>query len=123
METNSTLSQRSRYVVGGQTEVNQNALEWWERTQFQTAESDTTYVVEKRAEGRLDLVAQAFLDDSSLWWLIAQLNSILDPFGEIVEGRVLRIPTKERVQSMLNGRIGGYDSTREVPLTNITPLV
>ena len=123
METNSTLVQNSRYVVGGQTEVNQNALEWWERTAFQIDPSDITYVVEQKSAGRLDLIAQAFLEDHTLWWFIAQFNSILDPFGEIVEGRVLRIPTKERTQSMLNGKLGGYDSTREVPLTNITPIV
>lgn len=124
METNSTLVQDSRYVVGGQTEVNATALEWWERAVFTLDESDIIYVVEKSAEGRLDNIAKTFLDDSSYWWVIAQYNAILDPFTEIAEGRILRIPTPARLQSMLSaGRLGGFVSTREVPLTNVTPIV
>ena len=123
METNSTLVQDSRYVVGGQTEVNSKRLEWWERAVFTLDDSDTRYVVDRTTEGRLDLIAHAFLGDSHLWWFIAQYNAVLDPFAEITEGRVLRIPNQDRVQNMLSGRQGGYASTREVPLTNITPVV
>ena len=122
-ERNSTNIQKSRYVAGGATEVNQFALEWWERVTLTTDDTDSTYVVEKKAEGRLDLIAQAYLEDSRLWWLVAQYNAILDPFAEVIEGRVLRIPSKSRAQSMLNGKLGGYESTREVPLTSITPIV
>lgn len=123
MEKNSTLVQNSRYVVGGETEVNQVALEWWERTVFTIDSSDTTYTVEDKVAGRLDLIAKAYLGDDSLWWLIAQYNMVLDPFGEIVAGRVLRIPTPARVKTMLKGRQGGFESTREVPLMNVTPIV
>lgn len=123
MEKNSTLVQNSRYVVGGETEVNQTALEWWERTVFTLDDSDTTYTVEAKAVGRLDLIAQAYLGDSSLWWLLAQYNMILDPYSEITVGRVLRIPSTARVKTMLKGQMGGYESKREVPLNNVTPIV
>jgi hypothetical protein len=123
MEKNSTLVQNSRYVSGGQTEANSKALEWWERATFTLDESDTQYVVEKNTVGRLDLIAQAFLDDTHLWWLVAQYNAILDPFTEIFEGRILRIPSKARAQTMLSGKLGGYPSAREVPVLNITPIV
>ena len=123
METNSTLLQNSRYVAGGATEVNPTALEWWERTVFTLDESDTTFVVDNKSAGRLDLIAKAHLGDDSLWWLIAQYNMLLDPYEEVVIGRVLRIPTAARAKTMLKGKVGGYDSTREVPLTNITPIV
>lgn len=123
MEKNSTNVQTSRYVVGGQTEVNSLRLEWWERANFQLDASDTLYVIDSKTEGRLDLIAAAFLNDSHLWWFIAQYNAILDPYGEIIAGRTLRIPTKDRLQSLLTGRQGGYESKREVPLTNITPIV
>jgi hypothetical protein len=123
METNSTLVQRSRYVTGGVTEVNPGALEWWERSNFQAAGTDRFYAVEDKFAGRLDLIAQLFLEDSRLWWFIAQFNAILDPFTEIFPGRILRIPTKDRVQTMLTGKLGGVPSTREVPLTAITPIV
>jgi hypothetical protein len=123
MEKNSTLVQNSRYVVGGNTETNQNALEWWERTVFTLDATDTTYVVEDKVAGRLDTIAKVYLGDDSLWWLLAQYNMILDPYEEIVVGRVLRIPSPARVKTMLKGKIGGFESTREVPLTNITPIV
>lgn len=122
-ETNSTLLARGRYVAGGVTEVNSRALEWWERASFREDGSDRLYVIEARFEGRLDQIAQVFLGDSRLWWFIAQYNAILDPYVEVSEGRILRIPTTDRVLSMLTGKLGGADSKREVPLTSITPIV
>lgn len=122
-EQNSTLLAKSRYVSGGVTEVNKTALEWWERGEFVADGSDQIYVVEDRYAGRLDLISALFLDDSKLWWLIAQYNAILDPFAEIFAGRKLRIPTKSRAQTMMTGKLGGATSTREVPLTNISPIV
>ena len=122
-EKNSTLVAKSRYVSGGLTEVNKTALEWWERSNFAADGSDQIYVVEERYAGRLDLISALFLVDSKLWWVIAQYNAILDPHNEIFAGRKLRIPTKNRVQTMLTGRLGGATSQREVPLTNISPIV
>lgn len=122
-EKNSVNMPKSRYVSGGSTETNQFRLEWWERTQLVWNDTDSTYVVEPKSVGRLDLIASAFLGDSHLWWLIAQYNAILDPFNEVTVGRTLRIPSKDHAQSMLGGKLGGYQSTREVPLTNITSIV
>lgn len=121
-ETNSTLVRTSRYVSGGETEVNSRALEWWERIQFRTAPDDTTYVVEKKFEGRLDLITAMYLGEPRYWWIVAQYNNILDPHAEISEGRVLYIPSLDRVKLLLSGRTGGVDSTREVPLA-ILPVV
>lgn len=124
METNSTLVQNSRYVIGGQTEVNSKRLEWWERNKFTIdPDTDIEYVIDNKTAGRLDLIAEVFLGDSHLWWFIAQYNAILDAYDEIIEGRILLIPTKERVQILLTGLQGGYPSTREVPLSNISPIV
>jgi hypothetical protein len=123
METDSTKVQNSRYAVGGQTEVNSTRLEWWERANYTLDESDTLFVVDKNSAGRLDNVAHVFLGDSHLWWFIAQYNAILDVYAEVVIGRVLRIPTQERAQTMLTGKLGGYPSTREIPTTRITPIV
>jgi hypothetical protein len=122
-EKNSTLIKTSRYVAGGQTEVNSKRIEWWEKTNFQLDESDELYTIDKTTEGRLDKIAHLFLNNSHLWWLIAQYNAILDPFAEIIPGRTLRIPSPARVQNMLTGKLGGYESKMEIPLTNITPIV
>lgn len=121
-ETNSTLVRASRYVSGGSTEVNLKALEWWERTVFPINNDDVSYVVEKRFEGRLDLITALYLKEPRYWWVIAQYNNILDPNAEITEGVILYIPTLERVKAMMSGKIGGVPSTREVPLS-ILPIV
>jgi hypothetical protein len=121
-EKNSTLVKTSRYVSGGTTEVNANAIEWWDRIGFSLNIDDTTYVVEKALVGRLDLITTMFYNEPRVWWVVAQYNNILDPYGEITEGVVLNMPSKSRLQALLAGTPGGVASTREVPIA-ILPIV
>jgi len=119
---NSIKLKNSRYVQGGNTEI-ENRLEWWERRIFNTSPTDLRYVVENKYEGRLDLLAYAFYGDPKLWWLIGQYNNILDPITEIIPGTVLIIPIKDRVMlDMLNKKIGGYESQR-THQTVISPVI
>lgn len=124
MEKNSTRVKGSRYVAGGVTEINKLALEWWERNVIVTDKTDTSYVVEKKFEGRLDLITATFLGEKNVkyWWVVAMLNNILDPYTEVKEGRIIYLPSKERLASLVDGKFGGVPSTREVP-TSITPIV
>jgi len=121
-ETNSTLIRNSRYVSGGTTEVNSKALEWWERTILPRFSGDEIYVVEKKFEGRLDLITAVFLGEPRYWWVVAMYNNILDPNAEILEGVIIYIPSLENVRSLLIGRLGGIASLRQVPLS-ILPIV
>ena len=89
----------SRYVQGGTTSVNKIGLDWWERRIFSKDPSDIVYYVENKFEYRIDLIADAFFGDSRYWWVIAQFNDILDPHSELVAGRRLIIPTKNRLFS------------------------
>lgn len=91
----------SRYVQGGTTYTNNIGLDWWERRIFKKDSSDVVYYVENKYENRIDLIAAAFYGDARYWWVIAQINDIIDPHGEIVPGRALVIPTKSRVFSEL----------------------
>ena len=124
MEKNSTLVKNSRYVAGGTTEVNKLSLEWWERSVFVVDPTDFMYVVEQRFEGRLDLITAIYLGEQNIryWWVVAMLNNILDPYTEVKTGRIIRIPTKDRLQNMLSGKMGGVPSTREIPIS-ILPIV
>lgn len=117
MSINSTSIKSSRYVSGGVTESSSTALEWWQRATIPTDTSDFYYTVEHTLEGRLDLIANKFLGEPRLWWVIAMLNNILDPHNEIRTGTVLLIPTAERAKNLLSGKTGGVPSKREVPLT------
>jgi hypothetical protein len=121
-EKNSVLIKNSRYVSGGETEVGLNTIEHWERAVFPVNSDDISYVVEKKFVGRLDLITALLLVEPRYWWVVAQYNNILDPYGEIVEGRILYIPTLDRVKTLLAGKTGGVQSTREVPLA-ILPVV
>jgi hypothetical protein len=122
MEKNSTLVSSSRYVSGGTAEVNQTAIEWWDRASLQTHGDDITYIVEKKFEGRIDQIAATFLGEPRHWWIIAMSNNILDPTNEIREGVRLFIPTRERVKTILSGKLGGVPSTRELT-PSIIPIV
>ena len=120
--TNSAQSSRGRYVGGGVTETNNGFLEWWERYSFAKDSSDTVYTVENANENRLDLIAAIFYGDTSLSWLLAQYNNIIDPMTEVTAGRLLLIPSKDRVSFMLGNRKGGIASTRQ-PVNTISPII
>lgn len=118
----SLFNKYSRYVGGGTTETANLRIEWWEKLQFETDETDIVYTVENFYEGRPDLIASVFYNEPRYWWVIAQYNNILDPFSEITAGRVLLIPSKDRLPLMLLSRKGGVDSTKQ-PINTISPII
>lgn len=119
---NSVFNRYSRLVHGGITEVGNNRLEWHDRVVFPTDETDIVYAIERQFSGRPDMIASLFYNEPRYWWVIAQHNNILDPFSEMVTGRLISIPTKERLATMLTGSQGGMNSRREtVPL--VPPII
>jgi hypothetical protein len=120
--SNSLFNKFSRYVGGGTTETANNFIEWWERATLDKDDSDIVYTVENFYEGRLDLIASVFYNEPRWWWILAQYNNILDPFNEVTAGRVLLIPSKERLSFMITTKQGGVDSTKQ-PVNTISPVV
>lgn len=120
--TNSAQNSKGRYVGGGVTETANGFLEWWDRFYFSKDSTDVVYVVENAYENRLDLIASMFYGEPRLSWLLAQYNSIIDPTSEIIAGRMLLIPAKERVSMMLGNKRGGIPSTRQ-PVNTISPII
>jgi hypothetical protein len=121
-EKNSLNRRDSRYVSGGTTEFKNNKIEWWERNVIASSKDDIVYYVEKKFNGRLDLIATLFLGEPKYAWVIAQYNNILDMHDEVKEGAIIYIPTLEKVNAILNGRLGGVDSKRVIS-TSILPIV
>lgn len=121
-ETNTLYNKYSRYIAGGTTEVANGMVEWWERGVFQRDPSDIVYTVENYYTGRPDLIAAVFYNEPRYAWFICQYNSIIDPFGEILPGRILLIPTAERLPLMLSTKQGGVNSTREA-INLISPVI
>lgn len=122
MSTLSLQTKSSRYVAGGVSETGDVGVEWWERGVISQDVSDIIYTVEKIYEGRIDLLSSAFFNNSAYWWVIAQLNNIIDPMTEIIEGRVLVIPTTERLTFILGNNMGGKPSSR-TPINLISPII
>ena len=115
VKNSTSNSKNGRYVLGGKTEVSAFALEWWNKIQMKPDVTDIVYVMEKKYEGRPHLLGYVFYGDSLLWWIICQFNGILDPFDELIEGKVLIIPTLERIKRDLispNIAVGGIPTTR-----------
>lgn len=112
--TNSTKTDKGRYVHGGTTEVSNGKIEFWESRQFQESDDDKVYVIEEIFDRRPDKLAYVLYEDSRLWWIICQYNNIIDVHDEFVTGKELLIPVKERViREFLTGTQGGTQSTRE----------
>jgi len=120
--TNSVYNKYSRYVGGGTTEIADGKIEWWDRNIFPADNTDIYYAVENIYAGRIDKIATAFYGEDRYWWVIAQFNNILDPLTEIVAGRVLMIPTKDRLSLMLSSKQGGIASVRQ-PINTISPVI
>lgn len=54
---------------------------------------DTYHRVESHELNRLDILAQMYYQNPSMWWVIAEANNIFDPFEELIPGTLLRIPS------------------------------
>ena len=120
--TNSLFNKYSRYVAGGTTETANGKIEWWDKNQMPSDNTDVSYAVEDFYVGRLDLIASVFYNEPRYWWVIAQYNNILDPFSEITGGRILAIPSKDRLQFMLSTKQGGVPSTK-IAINVISPVI
>ena len=111
-ETNSTEIRNSRYVQGGETDRYANRLGWWERRTMPRQDDDIQYTIDKRVEGRPDLIAHHVYGKVQLMWLVLQYNNIVDVETELVAGEEIFLPTVERVMlSIMTKPVGGNPVT------------
>ena len=100
--TNSSLFRRkSRYLKGGAVEDNTHRIGWWERVIFPQDDSDVTYTIDNRSAKRPDLIAYDVYGDPKLMWIVLQYNNIIDINTELLAGRDITIPSKDRVFSSI----------------------
>lgn len=52
------------------------------------------HLVEKSERNRLDIIANKYYNDPSLYWVIAKANHMIDPFV-VIPNTILTIPSKE----------------------------
>lgn len=66
--------------------------------------SDELWVVPAAGVPRLDLLSDSFYGTPELWWVLAMVNSWLDPLVGLPQGTKMRVPTKDRLaaQGIIN---------------------
>jgi hypothetical protein len=109
-------TKNGRYTLGGTTEVSSFAIESWDANMLPSDVSDIVYFVEKKYEGKPQLLGYVFYGDTGLWWIICLYNGIIDPLEEIIEGKLLLIPTIERIKV----QIFSSNSNNIIPSTRST---
>ena len=57
--------------------------------------------VDASTEANLPKLANDFLGDQSLWWLLLEYNGLLDPIQDIFPGQRLLIPERRQVIAFL----------------------
>lgn len=75
--------------------------ETWQPPDIAESVDDLFVEVRSGEEGRLGIISERVYRVASLWWVIAYVNNIVDPFEEVTVGRVLRYPTFDRVTSLV----------------------
>jgi len=108
--SNAVDNAKSRYTQGGDTEIYNRRLGWWERDIDSLGEdySDEFITLTPKYNLRPDLLAVDIYGSALLGWLILQFNNIVDINEEFITGKILRLPTQQRVLfDFLNKRTGG----------------
>jgi hypothetical protein len=62
--------------------------------------TDSVVQVTQAWEGRLDLLSYELYGTVDLWWAVAELNHLVDPFTEVVSGVQLRVPSRDRLLNL-----------------------
>ena len=97
VQKNSVEHRDSRYVQGGTTTTHPNRLGWWERRVFERDDSDEEYTIEEQYHNRPDLLAYDKYGSPHQQTFILQYNHILDMLEEFVTGKVILLPTPQRL--------------------------
>lgn len=73
----------------------------WQIPEFPNSETDSFYQVPAGEVNRLDLISSTIYGTVDLWWVLATVNNIADPFVEVEAGKLLRVPAITEVYSKL----------------------
>jgi len=68
----------------------------YRRLNIEPSETDDAYLVRAGDVGRLDNIAWRWYRNLNLWWVIAEVNNIKDPF-DFEAGKYIRIPKLSRI--------------------------
>ncbi len=93
-------SELSRYAVNKIVEYEDGfCFTRWDIPDIPKTQNDTFYTVEKGNENRLELISYMLYKTTQLWWVLASVNNISDPFVEVIAGTILRVPALSELYS------------------------
>lgn len=100
MAISSRSVRTGRYTQGGTTDSdNPKVLKWWERRLFSPSTDDITFKITATYISRPDLIAFDMYGRANLMWIVLQYNNIVDINEELIEGRIIKLPSLIRVQT------------------------
>lgn len=78
-------------------------LEFWEYRDLDEDDTDYYIVLDGKYEYRPDLLAYDLYGDVKFWWIFSIMNKnlLIDPIYDLTQGKLLRIPTKTRLNNTL----------------------
>ena len=94
---NSLTSTTSRYTQGGKTVKFADRMGWWERRNIPPHDTDVYVEITPRYHKRPWMMAHDYFGDPQLDWVILQINAVLDISEDFVTGKVMRVPSKQRL--------------------------
>jgi hypothetical protein len=86
----------SRYTNSTTQKLKDGRIVYKTRLYRRIPKSDQDLYIAIQTGDRLDSIANEYLGDSSLWYIIAAANNIHDPSFTLDDGTVLRIPVSFR---------------------------
>ena len=97
-DKSSVRKKNSRYVQGGIPEIEGNFIKWWERIELAKDDvTDLTYTISEVYAKKPDLIAYDMYRRNDLGWLVLQYNNIVDINEELDTGKVILLPSSDRV--------------------------
>jgi hypothetical protein len=70
--------------------------------------------VDASTESNLPLLAEQYLGDQYLWWILLDYNGLVDPIEDIYPGKLLNIPDRRAVIALLDQQQNQGTSTNVV---------
>lgn len=82
-----------------------STIESWDMDEIPLSPEDRYFEVTAEFRNRLDLISQKFYGTMHLYWVLAYVNEMIDPFAETIVGKQIRIPDRDNVFQaiMING--------------------
>lgn len=75
---------------------------------------ERSFIVTDSAAGRLEFISYQLYKTIDLWWVIGLYNGIVNPFKEVIAGKLLRVPTRASIDNFFKTIEASKQSTSRI---------